>query len=106
MIKHAIKDLMIKKYDNYKIYIHNLANFDGIFLLKILAELGEIKPTMHNTNIISIQFYYDSYTIQFRDSLQLLTNSLRKLAKSFKVDTQKSLFPYNFVNEDRLNYNS
>lgn len=25
---------MIRKYNNYKIYIHNLSNFEGIFLLK------------------------------------------------------------------------
>jgi len=40
MIINAFKDLLVKKYDNYKVYIHNLSNFDGIFLLKILVKLG------------------------------------------------------------------
>jgi hypothetical protein len=104
MITLAIKDLMIKKYDNYKVYIHNLARFDGIFLLRILANLGECNPISHNDKIISIGFRYKDYDVSFRDSLQLLISPLRNLAKSFGVDTQKSIFPYTFVNENNLNY--
>lgn len=104
MITLAIKDLMIKKYDNYKVYIHNLARFDGIFLLRILANLGECNPIIHNDKIISIGFRYKDYDVSFRDSLQLLISPLRNLAKSFGVDTQKSIFPYTFVNENNLNY--
>ena len=61
MIKTAIKEIMIKKYDNYIIYIHNLTNFDAIFLLKILADLGEIKPIIHHENLISINFKFNNY---------------------------------------------
>jgi hypothetical protein len=105
MIKTAIKDLMIKKYDNYKVYIHNLANFDAIFLLKILADLGQCKPIIHHGDRISINFKFKDYNITFRDSQQLLLSSLRKLAKVFTVETPKSIFPYDFVNENNLNYN-
>jgi DNA polymerase type B, organellar and viral len=42
--------------------------------------------------------------IHFRDSQQLLINSLKNLAICFGVETQKSLFPYTFVNENILNY--
>jgi DNA polymerase type B, organellar and viral len=63
---------MIKKYDNYKIYIHNLARFDGIFLLRILANLGECKPIIHNDKLITIGFKLKDYNISFRDSKQLL----------------------------------
>jgi len=104
MIIQAIKDIMVKKYDNYKVYIHNLARFDGIFLLRILAKLGYVKPIIHNDKLISIGFKFKDYDITFRDSLQLLTKSLRDLGKSFGVDTQKSIFPYTFVNENNLNY--
>jgi hypothetical protein len=105
MIKSAIKDLMIKNYDNYKVYIHNLSGFDAIFLLKILADLGEIKPIIHNEKIISIGFKFNGYNIIFKDSQQMLIVSLRNLAKSFGVDVQKSIFPYDFVNKDNLDYN-
>jgi hypothetical protein len=104
MIKKALSDIMVKKYDNYKVYIHNLANFDGIFLLKILTELGVCKPLIHNDRIISIGFNMNGYVIQFRDSQQLLLASLLKLGKAFKVKTLKAVFPHTFVNEDTLNY--
>jgi hypothetical protein len=104
MIKSAIKDLMIKKYDNYKVYIHNLAGFDGMFLLKILVELGQVKPIIHHGDLISIAFKFKDYNITFRDSQQLLLVSLRNLGKVFGVNTQKTIFPYDFVNENNLDY--
>jgi DNA polymerase type B, organellar and viral len=104
MIKTCISEIMIKKYNNYKIYIHNMAGFDAIFLLKILADLGQVKPIIHNDKIISIQFRIGNYTVQFKDSQQMLLFSLRNLAKAFGVDTQKSYFPYDFINENNLDY--
>jgi hypothetical protein len=56
MLVTAIKNIMCKKYDNYKVYIHNMSGFDGIFLLKLLANLGECQPIIHNDKIISITF--------------------------------------------------
>lgn len=105
MIKEAIKNIMVKKYDNYVIYIHNLSNFDAVFLLRILAELGIIKPIIHHGDLISINFKFKNYNVTFRDSHQILLSSLRKLAKSFGVETQKGIFPYRFVNENNLDYN-
>jgi hypothetical protein len=104
MIKTAIKDLAIKKYDNYNVYIHNLANFDAIFLLKILAELGTVNPIIHDGKLISIRLNYKDYVLTFKDSLLMLNASLRDLGKSLNVDTQKSIYPYTFVNENNLNY--
>lgn len=43
MIKNCILSLCRFKYHNSRIYMHNLAKFDGIFLLRILAQLGKIK---------------------------------------------------------------
>jgi len=104
MLTQAIKDIMIKKYDNFNVYIHNLSNFDAIFLLKILVQLGEIKPIIHNDKLISIGFKFNGYNITFRDSHQILITSLAKLDKSFKIVTLKSIFPHLFVNENNLNY--
>ena len=42
--------------------------------------------------------------ISFRDSYQILLAGLKKLGDSFKVQTQKTIFPYNFVNSNNLNY--
>jgi hypothetical protein len=104
MLSQAIKDIMCKKYDNYQIYIHNLAGFDAIFLLKILSNLGLIKPIIHNGELISIGFKFKDYNITFKDSYKLILGSLKNLAKVFGADTQKSIFPHLFVNENNLDY--
>jgi hypothetical protein len=104
MIINCINEIMIRKYDNYKVYIHNLSNFDANFLLKILVNMGDVKPIIHENKIISISFKMNGYLVIFKDSQQLLVRSLRSLAKSFGVETQKSIFPYTFVNERKLNY--
>jgi hypothetical protein len=104
MLVTAIENIMIKKYDNYKVYIHNMSGFDGIFLLKILANLGECKPIIPNDKIIYITFSLNGYVVTFKDSQQMLIKSLRQLAECFDVEVQKSIFPYKFVNENNLDY--
>jgi hypothetical protein len=39
LLIEVMKDLSIKKYKNYNIYFHNFSKFDGIFLLKHLANI-------------------------------------------------------------------
>jgi hypothetical protein len=107
LIITALNSILIRKYNGYNVYIHNLAKFDIIFLLKYLVKLGSVNPVIHNDRIISINFNYgknNEYQIQFRDSYLLLLNPLAKLCKSFNVENPKSIFPYFFVNENNLNY--
>lgn len=40
MMENAIQHLMKRKYHNHKVYLHNLSNFDGIFLLRVLTSLS------------------------------------------------------------------
>ena len=51
MIIKALTDLKRKKYHKHKVYIHNLANFDGIFLLKNLVSLGDVKVIMNKGSV-------------------------------------------------------
>ena len=107
MIFSALKSIMIRKYNRFNIYMHNMAKFDIIFLFKYLLKLGLVNPVIHNNRIISIDFNYgpnNKYQIKFRDSLLLLLNSLDKLCKSFSVENPKSIFPHLFVNENNLDY--
>nr|YP_010991015.1 DNA polymerase [Pappia fissilis]WOX61288.1 DNA polymerase [Pappia fissilis] len=104
MLKTALLSILIKKYKNYHIYMHNFAKFDGVFLLNILAKLGNIKIIRHKGRLISISLKYKNYVIHFKDSYQILPSSLRKLAKSFGVE-QKSIFPYSFVNQENISLN-
>jgi DNA polymerase type B, organellar and viral len=107
MIISALKSILIRKYNGYNIYIHNMAKFDIIFLFKYLIEIGSVTPIIHNGRIISINLNYGKnleYRIQFKDSYLILITSLAKLSKGFMVDTLKSVFPYLFVNENNLDY--
>jgi hypothetical protein len=107
MIISALKSIMVRKYNGYKIYVHNLAKFDIIFLLKYLVKLGIVQPIIHNRRIISINLNYgkdNKYSLHFRDSYLHLLNSLNKLSKAFNVENPKSIFPHLFVNENNLNY--
>jgi hypothetical protein len=107
MMLTCLKSLLIRKYDGFKIYAHNLAKFDIIFLLKYLLKLATIKPIIHSGKIISLTVNYGEngqYKIEFRDSLLLLLSSLDSLSESFKIENKKSIFPHLFVNENNLNY--
>ncbi len=104
MIQACIKSMLIPKYHKHKIYIHNLANFDGIFLLRNLVTFGELNVLLNKGKLISIDLTKQEgdikIEISFRDSYQILLSSLKKLGKSFDVNTQKGVFPYNFVNNN------
>jgi hypothetical protein len=107
LIITALKSIMIRKYNGFNIYIHNMAKFDIIFLLKYLVKLGSVQPIIHNGRIISINLNFgkdNDYQLHFRDSYLLLLASLGKLCRSFKVENSKSIFPYNFVSENNLDY--
>jgi len=108
MLENSIKYLMKRKYDHYKVYLHNFSHFDGIFLIKILSNLSnDIKPIIRDGRIIDLRFIFDTnkYSIYFRDSYLLLPSSLKKLSKNFNVE-DKGVFPYSFVNDEsiKLNY--
>ena len=105
MLIHAIYSLLKRKYTGYKVYIHNLSNFDGIFILKILSSIENIfiKPIIKDNKIIEIKIIFGKYNIAFRDSYLMLPSSLSKLTKQFNV-SNKTIFPYNFIN-DKFNNN-
>jgi hypothetical protein len=107
MILDCLKSIFIRKYNGYNIYIHNMAKFDIIFLLKYLVKIVHVQPVIHNGRIISLSINYgknNEYQIHFKDSYLLLLASLAKLTKGFGVETLKSIFPHLFVNKDNLNY--
>ena len=94
MINRAITDICIRKYNNYKIYLHNFSKFDGYFLVKYLAKIGTCDPIINKGKIISVNFNYNDISITFKDSYLLLPSSLRKLGKSFNIESLKGIFPY------------
>lgn len=102
MMVDSLKFVCQWKYDNHKVYLHNFAKFDSIFLFKVMIKIGTINPIIHKGKFISIQFRYNNYVLEFRDSYLLLPSSLRKLGQSFNVDMKKGLFPHLFVNDPSI----
>lgn len=109
LLINALRLLLLRKYSGYNIYIHNFSNFDVVFLIKILSNLfldTKIEPIINDNDFINLKVKFaKKYNINFRDSYLLLPSSLKKLAKAFKVE-DKGIFPYKFVNNEKilLNY--
>jgi hypothetical protein len=113
MLLYSITSLLKRKYNGYKVYVHNLSNFYGIFLVKILSSIDNIKifPVIKDDKMIDIKLTYSNfskYNISFRDYLLMLPSSLRNFSKQLMVDN-KGIFPYNFINNQynkkiNLNY--
>ena len=103
MLKTAIKTLFLRKFHNHKVFIHNLSNFDGVFIFKLLLEISsDVKFIINDGKFVNITVKFDNkYNLQFRDSYLMLPSSLKKLAKTFKVE-DKSIFPYKFVNNETI----
>ena len=107
MILDCLKSIFIRKYNGYNVYIHNMAKFDIIFLLKYIVKIANVQPVIHNGRIISLTINFGKnleYNVQFKDSYLLLLASLAKLTKGFGVETLKSIFPFLFVNKNNLDY--
>jgi len=105
-VQDAMKDICKRKHKGYKIYLHNFAKFDGYFLLKYLAVIGDCSPIIHKGRIISCKFTLKDSPphmgeITFMDSLLILPSSLRKLCQSFSVEIVKSFFPFKLTD---INY--
>ena len=109
MLVSAILSIMRRKYNGYKVYLHNFSRFDGVFLLKIFALVSdEIIPVIRDDKIIELRLKYGldregrpRYQLIFRDSYLLLSHSLKDLTKFFNVEN-KGLFPYRFVNNNYI----
>lgn len=108
MIKHALSFLLIRKYKNHKVYVHNLSSFDSVFLLRILNNMENVNTRLiqNNGKLINLNINYDNkYTLSLRDSLLLLPSPLAKLSKSFNTNTQyKDILPIIFLNNVEHNY--
>jgi hypothetical protein len=105
MIFQAIQFLNKPKYNGFKVYAHNFAAFDAIFILRRLVKIAKIDVKNKDGVLIEIKCRFSKRVqITFRDSYLLLPSSLDSLGKNF-VASEKKLFPYDFVNNTNIDYN-
>ena len=59
MLESAIRSIMRRKYNGYRVYLHNFSRFDGVFLLKVLALLSDdVTPIIREDRIIELRLKY------------------------------------------------
>jgi len=108
MIKDAFNYINKRQNNNKRIYFHNLANFDAVFILKTLSHMGDIKPITRDGRLISIKLKIkrnnQTTTFTILDSYQLLPASLEKLSISFNTSFSKGDFPFRWLNIVDLSY--
>lgn len=106
MFSKAFDDLLCPENNGAVVYLHNLAKFDGIYLLHYLEKTGfKVKSRFKNNRILlDIVVSNGTSKVKLLDSLQILPMSLRKLADAFDVTTKKTYFPYKFLNKENINY--
>ena len=109
MFMRLFKKVFSRKNRNAMIYIHNMKDFDVIFIMKHLAKLDyiSIDSTVKDGKILNLKIIYGANGgnhVIFRDSKLLLDASLANLTKPFNSTDFKDIFPHKFVREDNLNY--
>lgn len=100
------------------VYFHNLGRFDGVFILKHLAQTMKkkegcfsfsFKPLLRNNRVYQITIFRETqgdkkrFVFRFRDSLQLLRGKLGDLGKTFCPELgPKGTVPHGAVTLDKL----
>ena len=101
LVRKCIDYLIERSKHTRTVYVHNLSNFDSIFFLKYLAQVpdSKLKILMRDGRFIQIHLSNNedkkNFSLTFRDSYQMLPNSLKALAKTFDVEN-KGTFPIFF----------
>lgn len=79
------------------IYFHNLS-YDINFLLKY----GIVSAVNRNSLILQAEFIFENRKIRLKDSYGLLSMPLRSMARSFKIEIKKEIFPYSYYSPNRV----
>jgi hypothetical protein len=69
MILFAIRSLLKSTNNKAKIYVHNLSNFDGVFLLRIISDIENTKltPVRKDGKRINLDWTYNYEIVKKRD---------------------------------------
>ena len=115
MILDCIDKFMVVKNHNMKLYAHNMGEFDGILILKTLIDKSDnhgykIKVFSNNDGkLMSIDITKklknkQIIKISILDSYLLLPVGLDYLCDVFNTNVKKTIFPYDFINSNTINY--
>ena len=118
VVLSLLEEMFTSKYKGIIWYCHNFGNYDAPFILKTIINFNKSKTGKENPYLLEPVFKDNSLLkikvgkvigkskvyINIVDSYSILPNSLKNLGKNFNVDIEKGIFPYKFVNENKLFY--
>src|SRR4051812_24791605 len=83
------------------VYFHNWAGYDAILSMESLISLNSLgysfNPILQKGKLICLTVLLNrEIVITIKDSIKVLPGSIARLAKDFKVETQKEHFPHYF----------
>jgi len=101
---------MTRQNRNVRFYVHNLSNFDYIFIADVLSTLGaKMDIRTREKKIMKIQLTFTNNSSEYKfyiyDSYLLLPSSLKDLSKHFNIEQKKILFPVLFPNKEDYDIN-
>ena len=111
--------MMRYKYRNITFYAHNLGKYDAVFIIKELINFNQTPEGKENPYVFPEPVTRDSdvlklvikrklnnkmSSVTILDSYAILPRSLRDLCLDYKIENNKSYFPYNFTISDNLFY--
>lgn len=110
ILKEIFNSIFNNGFKDYYFYAHNLGGFDGLLIIKGLANNPQYKLKAFwrgdDNKLLSLKItnIETGHFIKIHDSLELLHNNLDTILKTINCNTQKLSFPHQFVNIDRLFY--
>lgn len=118
LVIKMLETMFRSDFDGYQWYCHNFAKYDSFFIIGAISSYNDTQlDTEYKYKLypitrdgypikltISKKFNNIIKRINLVDSLPILPNNLRDLAKSFGTEHQKGYFPHSFVEENKLYY--
>lgn len=96
-----LDNILIKKYNGFRIYFHNGGRFDFLFLAEKLMDRGIVKFINKSSGLLGMIFQKGNIRVEFWDSYALLPASLDKLIKTYKIEHTK--IEVNFTKKHKKN---
>lgn len=99
--------LKFRSSDGYTVFVHNLGDFDGLFLHKALtryADPDRVKSLIDHSNTFIINSYVSESgeSVVWKDSYRIFPISLDELCNVFKVSGKISKYNQEFNNIDKI----
>lgn len=117
LIRAALDYVLRRKFNGYKIYLHNFSGFDSYFILKSLINhpRTSVNILARDGKLLKVTVSFTSednktkskYSITFIDSFLILPTSLDKLIKALNLSDKglaPKIFPLKFLNQEVLDW--